>query len=362
MKAAIGKDSGVYISTDFPGGNIKVKDVTENAVSLDNELRDTEGDWFYWAFCVTGAKGKTFTFDFGEKARIGYFGPAVSFDLKNWSWLDGQSTGTKFTYTFDKDTVYFAHDMLYTPEMFLEFARKQRLCVQELCKSKKGRSVPCFTVGTGKRTIIAAARHHACESTGSYVLEGFVEEYLKRPIENTKLFCVPIVDLDGVTDGDQGKNRAPHDHNRDYCPDETPIYPETAAIRSYAERNGCFLGFDFHSPWHIGGENDHVYIVQCTEKKLEAYKRFGEFLEEEQTENAFLYESKYDVPSDTGWNSYDKVQTFSGFMNEQNDNAIAFTLETAYFGTPENRFSQENARELGRCFLRAVDRFQQTMK
>lgn len=87
---------------------------------------------------------------------------------------------------------------------------------------------------------------------------------------------MPIVDFDCVTDGDQGKNRVPHDHNRDYCLDETPIYPETAAIRSCAERNGCFLGVDFHSPWHTGGGND-LYIVQCTEKKLEAYKRLGAF-------------------------------------------------------------------------------------
>lgn len=49
----------------FLGGNIKVKDFANDNISLENELRDTEGDWFYWAFCVTGAKGKTFMFDFG---------------------------------------------------------------------------------------------------------------------------------------------------------------------------------------------------------------------------------------------------------------------------------------------------------
>lgn len=101
----------------------------------------------------------------------------MSFDLKKWNWLDGRRINTKFTCTFRENTVYFAHNMLYTPEMFFEFAQKQRLHIQELCKSKKGRSVHCFTVGTGKRNIIAAARHHTCESTGNYVLEGFVEEY-----------------------------------------------------------------------------------------------------------------------------------------------------------------------------------------
>lgn len=76
------------ISTDFPGGNIKVLTISGDYVRVECDLRDTEGDWFYWAFCVEGAGGRTLTFDFG-KDRIGYFGPAVSHDLKVWNWAGG---------------------------------------------------------------------------------------------------------------------------------------------------------------------------------------------------------------------------------------------------------------------------------
>lgn len=58
------------ITSDFTGGNIIVKEICENTVHLECDLRGTVGDWFYWAFRVEGAEGKTVTFDFSEKRRM----------------------------------------------------------------------------------------------------------------------------------------------------------------------------------------------------------------------------------------------------------------------------------------------------
>ena len=80
--------------------------------------------------------------------------------------------------------------------------------------------------------MILTSRHHACESTGSYVLEGVLDGLLQHPMENLQVICVPFVDYDGVVDGDQGKYRLPRDHECDYGRDVPPIYPETAAIRA----------------------------------------------------------------------------------------------------------------------------------
>lgn len=41
-------------------------------------------------------------------------------------------------------------------------------------------------------------------------------------------------------------------------------------------------------------------------------------------------------------------------VEELPENDIAFTLETAYFGTSENKFSQEKRVALGRCFAEAI--------
>ncbi len=117
--------------------------------------------------------------------------------------------------------------MLYTPQMFFDFAAKNGIVVKTLCKSRKGRDIPCLEFGSGERHIVLTSRHHACEATGSYVLEGLLCDLHNNPIENTTVFCVPMIDYDGVCDGNQGKSRKPHDHNRDYNPNTPSIY-ETA--------------------------------------------------------------------------------------------------------------------------------------
>lgn len=345
----------MLIHKNFTGGNIFVKEQIDNTFILENELRDTTEDWFYWAFCAEDAESQTLTFKFQDN-RLGYFGPAVSYDLVNWHWLDSVN-GNSFTYHFKEteNKVYFAHSMLYHPNRFLQFAEIYNLKVDVLCKGYKSSSVPCIKLGDGETSIILTARHHACESTGSYVLEGVLEELINNPIPDTKVFCVPFVDYEGVIRGDQGKSRAPHDHNRDYYKEKNSIYPECNAIKEYASQNGCHFGFDFHSPWHISGVNDTEFIVQNSIEKLEMLNKFGKLFEESITDKSFKYEHKNDYPFNTGWNK-DGAQ-FDNFMKKREENHIAFALETTYFGTAENRVDNDKLLELGHCFARTLKKY-----
>jgi len=343
----------MHIHTNFTGGNISIKEIRETDVYLENELRDTMGDWFYWAFAVEGAQGQEITFHF-QKNRLGYWGPAVSHDLKNWHWLN-QCEGDTFTYRFgeNEDKVYFAHHMLYHPERFMGFAEKMGMKVDELCVSRKGRSVSCLHLGEGSKTILLTARHHACESTGNYVLEGVLEELAAGLSEDVRILCVPFMDYDGVVDGDQGKSRAPHDHNRDYT--DAPIYPEVAAVKAYAEQNGCRFAFDFHAPWHKGGENDWIYIVRNRADKTAEYDDFAKLLEGEITEASMQYKMENDHPANTGWNQ--PSPNFAFTMHSRPECALAFSLENTYFGEVDNKVSCERLVELGRCFARTVKKY-----
>ena len=56
-----GRATDFEIDAAFPGGNITVDRVEGEAVFLRQDLRDTLGDWFYWAFRVRGAAGRTAT-------------------------------------------------------------------------------------------------------------------------------------------------------------------------------------------------------------------------------------------------------------------------------------------------------------
>jgi hypothetical protein len=329
-----------------------VKEICGDRIIIENELRDTTEDWFYFAFCVEGAEGRELTFEM-QKNRIGYWGPAVSHDLESWHWLDSYNENS-FTYKFgeNESRVYFAHHILYPTRRFFDLASNNRITVSELCRSRRGRSVPCLVLGEGDETIFLTARHHACESTGSYVLEGVLSELIGDLPAGFRIACVPFVDYDGVLDGDQGKARYPHDHNRDYTADAPSIYPEVSAIRALAEKYGCRYAFDFHSPWHKGKQNDTIFMVHNTAKEKEIFEGFAALLESEITENAMSFTKENYHPANTGWNK--PSPNFSFTMNSRPECRLAFTLESAYFGTEDNKVSAERLIELGRCFARAI--------
>ena len=345
------------ISKSFDGANIDVLKIEGNTAYLAPEQRDSEYFWFYWAFCVEDAKGETITFDFGEDNVIGYYGPAVSRDLATWEWLGKTDDRHKFTYTFESDEkIYFAHHMLYHPQRFFDFCEKRGMNVDTFCVSGKHRNIPCLKFGNGSKHVLLTARHHACESTGSYVLEGVLDELLKDIPDEIVVTCVPFIDYDGVIDGDQGKGRLPHDHNRDYG--EGTLYSTTHRIKTNIEENGIYAGFDFHSPWHMYKENDAAFIVINEYNKLDEVKTFSELLKANLIENSFVYDGKDDIMPGVKWNKINdgKVMGFARFVMKQGAK-LGFTLETAYFGREGNEFSEERALNLGRSFAKAIKKY-----
>ena len=136
----------------------------------------------------------------------------------------------------------------------------------------------------GPYRLAFTCRHHACECLASYELEGIIEAMLAQDEtgrwyrEHVSAVFVPFVDKDGVEDGDQGKNRRPHDHNRDYAGDS--IYPTVAAIKTLLpEWSGgrLDLALDLHCPSRmdsrisfVGGPDPTIWErVQQLSKTLE---------------------------------------------------------------------------------------------
>ena len=343
------------IISDFFGGNIRTLSIENDTVHLDVDMRDSSGDWFYWAFAVEGAAGRTLHFVF-PKNRVGYYGPAVSHDLSSWEWLGCKDGEDEFSYTFGKDEgrVYFAHHILYPEHRIDTLCEEYGLQRGVLCKGRCGSDVPLLSFGSGSNVILLTARHHACESTGSYVLEGVIRGLCENGIKDISVFAVPFVDYDGYKNGDQGKNRRPYDHNRDYDSEIPSIYPETEAIKRLAKENDIRFAFDFHSPWHKGGGNDVVMIIQ--KASVDRLKRFGRLLEESLTEDALRYETKNDLAPGVDWNNPDSP-TFAKYMMATAQAEMAFTLETAYFGEPNNVVSAKKCIELGKSFADAIKKY-----
>lgn len=186
LGTALAEESRVAIDGDFAGGNIKVDSIEGDVVNLRPDLRDTRGDWFYFAFRVRHAQGRTLQFVFDHDNRVGDWGPAVSLDGgKSWKFLSDKPgfNSRQFRYEFgpdDKD-VRFATSFVYTQADWDRFLSKRpRLKTSVLCKSRKGRDVELLRLGNAEARFgcVLTARHHCCEMMANFVIEGILEEVL----------------------------------------------------------------------------------------------------------------------------------------------------------------------------------------
>jgi len=264
-ETAAGPKSNVTIRANFPGGNVLVKSIAGHTVHVAPDLRGGR-PWFYWYFAARVERPGRVSFAFPKSTAIGIIGkqgPAVSVDNgKAWKWLGADHVrGDSFFFVFTEKvkTARFAVSIPYLQSHWDRFLKRnaanRHLTTTRLTKSRKGRRVELLQVGKpgpGVQAVLVTGRHHACETMASYVLEGFLQAAIsdmpagKSFRKRYVLYAVPFVDKDGVEDGDQGKNRKPYDHNRDYG--EKSLYPEIRAIKKLADAKHIRFALDFHCP------------------------------------------------------------------------------------------------------------------
>ncbi len=318
---ALAARAEVRVDAEIPAGNIVCERIEGDRVSVRQERRGSSQWWFYWAFRVRGAEGRTLTFDFTDGEPVGTRGPAVSTDLGlGWRWLNKDFTKKSFTYSFapDEREVWFAFGMVYTQrawDRFMArhegspFVEKGRLAV-----TRKGRAVEKLRLGCLRAEprfrVLLTARHHCCEMMASYALEGLVAGVLADDEAgrwlrgNVEFLVIPFVDKDGVEDGDQGKYRGPRDHNRDY--DGASVHVETAAIRELVpvwSRGRLDIHLDLHCPWIRGENNEWVYQVGSADTNLWVQQQAFGRLVEGAGQNSLAYRETNDLPSGRAWNT-----------------------------------------------------------
>ena len=375
----------VTVDTSLPAGNVVVEGISGDTVRLRQDLRDTKGGWFYWAFRVKGAQGRTLKFSFTDKyggGPVGVRGPVVSTDGgKTFSYpLDGKSRPNGFTYTFGPNDaeVLFYECHPYVRANWDAFVAKhadalgKAFVVETLCKSRTGADVPCARFGCigrdgarpsrgePKYRFFVSARHHCSETMASWVLEGIGEAFLADDDlgrwlrANVELMMVPFTDYDGAQAGDQGKNRAPHDHNRDYT---EFIYPETKAITEWIGRHAggkLDIFLDVHCPWIRGKYNERLYTPWKDPQivpDMQAEHRYSQLLEALQC-GTMRYRAADDLPFGVAWNkgvSYS--QGWSSVIwacQKVKGLKVARTYEVPFANANGAVVTPETCRELGR--------------
>ena len=371
--------AGFTIDANYPGGNIVIERIEGDTIRLKQDLRDTDGWWFYWNFQVRGAAGRNLRFQFTDRNPIGVRGPAVSIDAgRTWAWLGAEAVdGASFTYNFDQqaDEVRFCFAIPYQEadlKRFLrEYAGNQHLSVRSLCKSRKDRNIERIHVGRlsgePKYRILLTARHHACESIANYALEGVIETVLADSEDglwfrrNVEVLAVPFMDKDGVEHGDQGKNRRPHDHNRDYI--AKSIYPSVAALRTFVPNwsgNKLKVALDLHCPYISGPHNEVIYMVGSRNQDMWAEQQaFGAVLEDVQT-GPLVYDGEDNLPFGKAWNTgknYGKQKSCSSWAGDLEAVSLATTIEIPYANVSGKVVTAQSARAFGRDLARAIRRY-----
>lgn len=361
----------VRIDADIPGGNIIVESIDDRTIVLRKDLRDTHGQWFFWKFRARFDTVGDYHFRIGEGPSIGPRGPAVSADQGlSWDFLGRDCVNYQ-----DESFVYHCADapqerlfcvcipyLQSDLERFLQTQPAGAIRVDTLCRTRQGRAVELLSIGKpdAPKRLLLTCRHHANESMANFVIEGIISEFVAKPDRYRDIFTrvVPFVDKDGVENGDQGKNRWPHDHNRDYGP--LTVHIETRAIMTLVEREQQHLMIDLHCPWLRGKDNEAVYFVGKNNPRLQAgIERFSQLLSEEAPPQAPHFTSD-DIPFGSSWNTgsnYAQGKGFTLWAGENSWEPDSMSVEIPFATAHGQPFDRAGARDLGRAFARSICRF-----
>jgi len=365
------------IFSDFPGGNIIVDSIEESellgstTVRLHQDIRDSASWWFWWSFGVEDARGLELVFVFTDGDVVSTYGPAVSHDGVNYRIGDGTTFISEQSFCYrmgeDEDRVFFAFSLPYQVSHFESFYDLRLLNSPDvnrsrLALSEGGRDIPLIKIGHGAENVIFTCRHHCCESPASYVLEGAVEEILSTPslTERCTFHIIPFADIDGVENGDQGKDRKPHDHNRDYT--DEPIYSFTRAFLDYVFGMEVRAFIDLHSPWKWGRIDDmtHIHLGPPPRGKKELQhifcRKLSEITQSLPHHDAIRYDSEvfYSV---YGGGLSNRIGTPSSknYFGLKKNSEMTIAIETPYFGNNIDPYSTENLREFGANITKALE-------
>ncbi len=360
----------VEIDADFPGGNIIVDRMDGDEVWLRQDRSNSDNWWFYWCCRVGGAAGRTLTLHFTDGNVLTELGPSISRDFVHWEWADvefePEGDGVRATVPFpdDADAVFLSHSFPYVQSHLDAFLAKHaghpNLHLSTLTTSEAGRPVEKLHLldpqASSPRKIMVSARRHACECVASYELEGFLEAALEpanKMLQKAEILAVPFVDKDGVEQGDQGKYRIPHDHNRDYT--ESPRYAATRAIIDELDGwadDRFLVCLDLHCPWVRGGRNETVYLCQPPPESQPPFERFRHILADV-NDSPLPYHPDNVLEFGVDWNT-GEAPTFRKWVGDHTPARLATTIEFPYSLANGERVTPDRARAFGRSLARAT--------
>jgi hypothetical protein len=216
---------------------------------------------------------------------------------------------------------------------------------------------------------LLTCRHHSCEMAASYTLEGMMAFILTDTEagawlrQNAEFLVIPFMDKDGVEDGDQGKNRKPRDHNRDYSGQS--LYASVQTLReqipAWADNRLHFF-LDLHDPYIRGKHNEWIYFVggpnQTVWQEVMAYSAMLENIQQ----GPLRYHVENNLPFGQAWNTstnQSQGKSASRWASEIPGIRFAATIEIPYAHSSGQEITAHNLRALGHDLCRALHHYLQ---
>ncbi|MCU0519242.1 MAG: hypothetical protein MUF84_00910 [Anaerolineae bacterium] len=209
------------------------------------------------------------------------------------------------------------------------------------------------TDGGQRPGLYLMARQHSGETPGSWVLDGFLRAMATFGVNAPLVWAIPLANIDGIEQGDYGKDNFPYDLNRAWG--RPPMRHEVLVFQRdlWRWRARCrpVLAIDFHAPGACEANGVYAYVPDpdtdrgAHEVVLQWADWTGEALGTPYAAREFArvarYPSRWETPS------------FRSYLWSQLG-VPCITFETPYTLVGDNVLTQEDYREIGRRIANGV--------
>jgi hypothetical protein len=363
------------VHTDIPFGNACEISVVENAVSTVSFTPDPHGGpaclWFCLRIeceepnpCENGRLRLVIKHaDTALGLAVSPTGvrPVVRFTAGDWVRLgeperrdlpDGRFT---FVWEIDRPSDYVdvalcypygADDVDVLAEECAPAFRLDSIGVSQGARSIQRLSNDYGGVDNERPGVYLTARQHSGETPGSWVMDGFLRRIREQGDVAPLVWAVPLTNIDGVVEGDYGKDNFPYDLNRAWG--KPPMRHETlvmmADIRRWTKRCSPAFAIDFHGPGGSESEGAYTFVPapesdapmkdETTSWAHTLVEAMGPYAKRETPIRVARYASRWNTPGMTEY-----------FRSEHG--VPSLTIETPYGLCGDTVMTREEYRALG---------------
>ncbi|MBD3293516.1 MAG: hypothetical protein GF393_11370 [Armatimonadia bacterium] len=207
--------------------------------------------------------------------------------------------------------------------------------------------------------VYLMARQHAGETPGSWALDGILrhlaseDEGAAELREELDVWVCPFVDLDGVVNGDYGKDALPWDYNRAWerLPMRASVHAIMRDLLRWQTRTHPRLVIDLHGPGH---STPGVYL-QLPRSERPEEQRVGALEFARDLAESFPELSAARMAHETTYASrWNRLSTLGTWAWDYLDATQCVSVEVSYQRLTEDPLVPDDYREIGRRIIRAA--------